>query len=71
MKVMKELNTGTSITLAQGISQQIQIRHTALYPFAIELYCYDESLLRDAVVINKHCNEVKIQTCNIIHLKHI
>ena len=69
MKVTNELNTETSITFAQGISQQIQIRHTALYPFAIELYCYDE--LRDAVVINKHCKEVKIQTCNIIHLKHI
>ena len=69
MKVTNELNTETSITFAQGISQQIQIRHTALYPFAIELYCYDE--LRDAVVINKHCKEVNIQTCNIIHLKHI
>ena len=65
MKVTNELNTETSITFAQEISQQIQIRYTALYPFAILLYCYDESLLRDDVVINKHCKEVKIQ------LKHI
>ena len=71
MKVTNELNTETSITLAQEISQQIQIRYTALHPFAIELYCYDESLLRDDVAINKHCKEVKIQTCIIFHLKHI